>query len=454
MIIVAFIAPTLEAQENRDLWPLSTFIQSAKIHYMHVYKKGKERKELYVCIELMQDAARRFKDDRVPEIYFTIGTFYAEISAYDTMVAYFDTTAMYCNDETVDKKHRKKCKDFQKKIDDMRERDWQITYNDGAEFLAQYDTIVARLAKTTTEDSLTLLDSLRQVAFDLSANDFKNAAILKPQDPRAFTNLGVLQEREKRYAEAIDYYKQAMAIKGEDGDMVGIIANAHIAREDRSWDSVIVWYEKLLEYKPDDIGALINLSIAHGVQGNADKAYEYNVMVIEKAPNNAQALFNAGQSWFIRMQDANSEMMEYPDSIPDNKTKRQEIEKEIILCRDSAIYYLTKSLEVDSQDIDALRQIGILYLFSGTDEGNQKAAESFARIVEIDPENTDALDYLGRAYIMQGQFDLAIKPYEKIVDSNPGNCEAWETLAELYQYTDQAAKAQEAATKAEECNEL
>ena len=95
VLALAFLAPMAMAQGNRDLWSQENYIQSAKIHYMHVYSKGKLRQDLYHCIELIREAADRF--GKRPELHYMLGTFYAEIHAVDTMVAYFDSARTFCD---------------------------------------------------------------------------------------------------------------------------------------------------------------------------------------------------------------------------------------------------------------------------------------------------------------------------------------------------------------------
>ena len=115
LLMTIFLAPNIFAQENRALWSLSTYIQSAKIQYKVVYGKSHRREDLQVAIDLMKEAATKYP--RVPEVYLMIGSFYSEINALDTMVAYFDSVQVSCSDTTVDQKYRKNCEKGDKYIE-------------------------------------------------------------------------------------------------------------------------------------------------------------------------------------------------------------------------------------------------------------------------------------------------------------------------------------------------
>jgi tetratricopeptide (TPR) repeat protein len=448
--VLFLIAPLAMAQGNRDLWSQENYIQSAKIHYQHVYKKTKLKSDLYHCIDLIRDAANRF--GHRPELYYMLGTFYAEINATDTMVAYFDSTQTFCDDETIEEKFRKKCykgDKFIKKMESIRLDAWEKAYNDGVEYLSQYDTVASWIENAPTEDSAKGLDSVKQVAYDLSREAFEMALMVKPKDPRTYDGLAVLLEREKHHQDAVDLYKRAIEMVGENQDIISKIAYAYIYIPE--WENAIEWFLKYLEYEPEDVNALINLSVAYSAMDNHEKWYEYTTRVLELQPENTQFLFNAGQYWFMRMQQSADELSQITDSTADAADKRAELEKQIIDCRQSAEKNFENIIEINPEDTDALKRLGIIYLLS---QQYDKAVTVLERYVAIDSTDNDVLDYLGRAYINNGDMEGAIKPYEMLVDNDPGNIDAWERLVELYKIMNQTEKAAEAEAKAEELKNL
>ncbi len=450
LLATALLVPLAKSEENRDLWSLSTFIQSAKIQYQHVYKKTKLREDLYWSIDLLREASERF--DHAPQVYFMLGSFFAEINALDTMSAYFDSTMIYCADTTVDKKYRKNCykKDnYEKKIENFRLKYWEESFNEAAEYLSQYDTIAAWLERAVDEDSIRTLDSMKAVAFNRCLRDFEQAVRLKPEEPKSLGGIGILYQRENQNEKAVEYYKKALELEGESADGVSKVAYAYIVIP--NWDSSIVWFKKLLDYDSTNTSALINLSICYSSINDYEKSYEYTEKLLELEPNNTQSLFNAGQYWFLQMQDAAAAMADVSDSLPDAKAKKKGMEELTAKHRDKAAGYFERILEVNPEDLDALKRLGILYLIG---QKAEDAAAAFTKNMEIDPTDNDALDYLGQAYIQMGDFKRAVEPYEKLLENDPGNLDAWERIEELYRYTDQPDKAENAKAKIEELKKL
>lgn len=442
VLILAFSAPLLMADENRGLWSESNYIQSAKIHYQHVYKKSKLREDLYHCIDLIREAADRF--GKRPQLYYMLGTFYAEINSTDTMVAYFDSVQVFCDDESIDKKYRKNCYKKDKYIEKMektRQEYWEQSYNDGVDYLGEYDTVVNWINMAPSEDSAKALDSIKNVAFNLSKSNFETALKVKPTDPRTYDGLAVLLEREEHHQEAVDLYKKAIEFMGENESLINKIAYAYIYIPD--WQNAIEWFNKSLEKNPDDVNTLINLSVAYSNIDERDKWYEYTARVLELQPENTQFLFNAGQHWYMKMQEAALELSDITDSTENAETMRADLETKINECRSSSLKNFEEIIRINPQDKDALKRLGIIYLLN---QQNQEAVAVLQDHVAIDSSDVDVLDFLGRAFINLGKMESAIRPYELLVASEPGSLDAWERLAELYKFNGMPEKAKEAET--------
>ncbi len=438
------------AQENRAIWSESNYVQSAKIHYQHVYKKSRLRSDLYHCIDLVREAADRF--GHRPGLYYMLGTFYAEINAIDTMVAYFDSVKTFCDDESIDEKYRKHCfkKDnYIKAMGKLRQKNWEDAYNDAVENLSLYDTISVWLSAAPNEDSAHILDSLKNLAYNISKENFEIALMVKPEDPRNYDGMAVLLERENHHKDAIELYTKAIEAQGESPTLISKMAYAYIYIPD--WPNAIKWFKKYLEDEPEDLNALINLSVAYSNVDDHEKWYEYTSRVLELQPENTQFLFNAGQYWFMKMQDAASELAAVTDSTPDADAKRTTLDASINECRQNSEKNFEEIIRINPEDTDALKRVGIIYLLSQQD---RKAADAFENFIALDATDNDVLDYLGRAYIKLEDTKAAIRPYEMLVDNDPGNVDVWERLSELYQYNGMPEKSAEAKAKAEELKKL
>ncbi len=448
LIMIAALAGPVAAQES-NCQTQQCFVQSAKIHYK-VYKKTKLREDLYHCIGLLKTASSMFPHH--PELYYYLGTFYAEINAIDTMVAYFDSTTTYCDDESIDQSQRNNCFKGDKYIEKMkklREDIWERTYNDGVNYMGQYDTVQAMIGRTQNEDSLKTLDSLKQQAYKLAKESFDLALLAKPADPRTYDALAVLYEREKKYQDAIDVYTKAIGLMGEDSALTSKLAYAYIYIPD--WENAIKWFQKYLTYAPDDVNALINMSVAYNALSDYEKWYEYLDRALKLQPENTQLLFNAGQYWFLKMQEANDSLTAITDSTAEAKERRKTFDARVVADRDSAIASFEQVIKINPEDTDALKRLGILYLIATQTE---KAAGVFEQYLQIDSTDVSALDYLSRAYIILGKTKEAIPPLEKMVDLDPGNLDAWQRLAEIYEYNGMPDKAKQAQAKVDELKNL
>jgi tetratricopeptide (TPR) repeat protein len=451
IVILALAAPTVMAQENRALWNKSTYVQSAKIIYQTQYRQQKTRDIMYLSIDLLKEANSRFGRD--PELSFMLGTFYSEIGLLDTMVMYFDSVETLCADTTIPEKLRANCykgKDnYTGKMAGFRQKFWEESYNDAVENLRQYDTVAAMMERGVNQDSTAIYDSLKSVAYSRGVADFDQAARMKPNDPKSYDGKGVFLEREKKYPEAIDEYKKVIKLSGENAKDVSKIAYAYISIPD--WKNSIIWFERLVDYDPQNVSALVNLSICYNSLGDYDKSYEYTEKILALEPENLQALYNAGQYWFLKMQQAASDLSEIADSTAGADAKRKELDAQIIDYRTKSETNFERITAVNPQDKDALKRLGILYLLS---QQNEKAIDAFTKFIALDPGDAGVLDYLGRTYIQMGNFKDAVSPYEKLVEADPGNVEGWERLEELYRYTNQPEKADQAKAKATELRKL
>lgn len=451
IVIAALAAPTVMAQENRALWNKSTYIQSAKIIYQHEYTKQKTREIMYRCIDLLKEADGRYGPD--PELSYQLGVYYSGIGLLDTMVMYFNKVETMCADTTIPVKLRGNCfkgDNYISKISGFRQKFWEEAYNDAVNDIVQYDTVEAWIARCANPDSLPHYDSLKAktVAAGLAAFDL--AAMLKPNEPKSYEGKGIFLEREKKYPEAIEEYKKVIKLSGENARDVSKIAYAYISIPD--WKNSIIWFERLIDFESErqNVSALVNLSICYNAIGEYDKSYEYTEKILALEPNNAQALYNAGQYWFVKMQQAASDLSLIADSAG-MEARRKELDAQIIDYRTKSAGHFERIIAVDTTDQDALKRLGLLYLLS---QQNDKAVESFTRLNALAPCDIDALDYLGRTYIQMAKFKEAIGTYEKLVECDRGNVDAWERLEELYRYNGMPEKADQAKATAEELRKL
>ncbi len=437
------------------MWSFGTYVQSAKIHYKHVYGKTKLREDLYHCIDLIKEATERFPQK--PEGPYYLGIFYSEINAIDTVVMYFTKVQEMCDDESIEKKDRKHCYKKDKWIEKMKKQRqdfWEKSYNSAIDYMTQGDA-AEDMSKVPgiSDDSIAVLKGLVIKAYAAAMDDFHSADIAKPNDAKTMESMAVLLQREDKHLEAIEYYKRVMEIEGgeekADKSLIEKIAYAYIYIPD--WDKSIEWFEKVSSMQPDDINALINLAISYRNVDNNDKWFEYTEKVLELQPENTEFLFNAGQYWFVSMQDIATIIADSCNDENATTERCKKLEEEANAARDKAAGFFEKIAEINPSDTDALRQLGILNLLGQNPQG---AIDALEKYIAVDPSDNDVLDFLGRAYILSGDSKAAIRPYELKVENDPGDADTWERLGDLYEYNSMADKATEARAKAKELRDL
>ncbi len=114
---------------------------------------------------------------------------------------------------------------------------------------------------------------------------------------------------------------------------------------------------------------------------------------------------------------------------------------------DSIIATCKKELNRNPEDMEALDELGHVYMHSGQYE---KAIESFQRIVNISPDKTEAWFLLYAAHREKGQDTEGAKILQSIVDNlmdavseDPEDLESWSDLGFAYLEKGQKDKVKE-----------
>lgn len=447
---LAIAAPVMSAPcdvpQSHLNWTRSTYVQSAKIQYQQVYRKTKDRKDLYYSINLLKEAACRYGSD--PDFFFMLGTFYAEINSIDTMSAYFDSVDIRCNDTTIDKDKRSDCtkgSNYIKSMGKIRQDKYEKAINDGRTHITEADTVRAMIERAPTPDSAKILEALKAKAIDEGMQSFRQANMAMPKDPGTYLAMAVLYRDMKDYPNAIEAYKKAIQVGGEKPELISSVAECFILIP--LWDSSIVWYQKELTANPKDTTALSNIAVAYYSINDKDKWYEYAQKVLELEPNNSEFLGQCGSYWHMNMMEISSQEADIQDTDKDAQTKRTELEKKRLDAQSKAIGYYEKAVAINPKSPDVLRGLGLLYLIG---QENVKASETLEKYLALDSCNTEVLDFLGRAYINLAQHEAAAHTYERLTECDPNNAGAWERLVELYAFLNQTDKAEKAKAKAQE----
>jgi len=140
-----------------------------------------------------------------------------------------------------------------------------------------------------------------------------------------------------------------------------------------------------------DIDELINKGVQLFNSEQYEEALSYLNEVLEKDPDNLQAL-NAKGAVFV-------------------KIERYE----------EALTYFDKILEMDPSNVDALNNKVVT--LGKLDRGNE-AAQYVQRVLELDPAHIEALISQGQVHIRMGEYEEALSYFESAVEIDPNHIEA------------------------------
>jgi len=148
-------------------------------------------------------------------------------------------------------------------------------------------------------------------------------------------------------------------------------------------DEAMAHYQKALELKPDDVGALNNLghALANGGQFNEAMAHYRTALKIK--PDDVEALNNLGAAFFAQGRLA------------------------------EATAHYRKALEIKPDYVEALNNLGAALFGQGQLD---EAVTQYQKALEIDPDSAEAHGNLGLVLASQGRLDGAMAQYRKALD--------------------------------------
>ncbi|MDP8219531.1 MAG: tetratricopeptide repeat protein [Candidatus Theseobacter exili] len=255
--------------------------------------------------------------------------------------------------------------------------------------------------------------------YDESMRQFWEVLRLTPEDPEAHLWMARLYSKRKFFARALREAKIAVSL-GMDSLMVDMTF-ANVYRENGNSKKAIVHYEKVLEKEPDNIQAICGLGNVFMKNGEKKKAYTYFEKALKINPYQYDILLTLGNlSWQKGIQD---KALEYylkaekagalPAEVYLNMGATLDKEGKI----DEALEYYQKAADLSPDDFKTRVTIGIILLYKGKID---EAISQFQNAVKFSPYNERAHSNLGKAYMKKGMLPKAVESFQKAIQINPG----------------------------------
>jgi tetratricopeptide (TPR) repeat protein len=273
-----------------------------------------------------------------------------------------------------------------------------------------------------------------------------------PECWMAHYNLGIVLSAQGEADQAIEHYKQAVALRPDYGE-----AHYNLGRllvERGQVDEAIAHYERAAAINPADAEAQNNLGVTLFAIGRADDAIAHYRKALEIRPDYSEASCNLANA-LIAKGDFDAAIAAYTAclaAIPDHEEARYNLASALLRKgrADEAITQYQKLLETHYESADAHANLGSAWLAKGH---VRDAMEEYTTALQISPDNLAALSNL--AWLLATSADPSFRNGSEAVrlaeraDSASSRSETHPTilriLAAAYAEAGQFAAAQETA---------
>lgn len=269
---------------------------------------------------------------------------------------------------------------------------------------------------------------------------YTKALELKPQDFNIIIARAIAYEESHDIPNAINDYKQAVALKSKEEELYIKVADLSISIND--YNTAAMYLEKFLILNPSNIDALQKISYAYLMLkqfqaaldklNKADKnkmtnlGHYYRALVLDSLSEYGSA--NIEYNTAIKMMEG---LYEYPKK-PDAKFKPYYANHALVLYRlgnnDEAIKEYEKAVSLDRDNYIAPSQFLIYYLEHQPYVRKGDFANAIAclnKSIALNPNYIDAFFARAGVYKKTSNFHSANSDYTKILQLEPQNSEAY-----------------------------
>jgi tetratricopeptide (TPR) repeat protein len=209
----------------------------------------------------------------------------------------------------------------------------------------------------------------------------------------AHYNLGIVLSEQREADQAIEHYRQAVALRPDYAE-----AHYNLGRllvERGQLNDAIAHYERAAAINPADAAAQNNLGVTLFGIGRADDAIAHYQKALEIRPDYAEASCNLGNV-LIAKGDFDGAIARYTAClavIPDQEEAQYNLASALLRTSrtDEAIVEYQKVLQMHPESADAHANLGIAFLTKGQ---VQDAMAEYTKALQISPENLAALSNL------------------------------------------------------------
>lgn len=240
----------------------------------------------------------------------------------------------------------------------------------------------------------------------------------RPDNPRAFNNVGFYLVQQQRFSEAIEQYRHALDIDPDYAEAHANLGSA-LASLGRT-DEAISSYRDALDIKGESAETRLNLGLALAKQGRLDEAIEQYRHALRLNPDYAEGHANLGVA-LIALGQSNEAQDHFHEAIrlnPDLPEAHNNLGSILVgqgRLQDALPYY-KRAIASRPAYLDAHINLGIaLFWLKKPIEAEAKFREALG----LAPNSPKARFYLGEALSAQGRFAEAVPAYRRAIGRVP-----------------------------------
>jgi protein O-mannosyl-transferase len=259
-----------------------------------------------------------------------------------------------------------------------------------------------------------------QKRFDEAVFYYRKAFEMEPRNPDPLNNIGVALVAKKQYAEAIPYFERAL--KAEPGFVEAHNNIGKALEELGKLDEAISEYRLVLAKKPEHVSALNNLGNTLVRKGQFAEAVPYYEAALRAKPDQEAAHYGLAGA-LARLGRPDEAIPHYQLALQRNPNSASaHSDLGLVLARkgdlDGAIQQFREAVRCKPDDPEVLCNLG------RTLAGRQKLVEAiplYLQALRIAPTNANAHGALGLALATAGKLDEALPHFQEAVRFAPDN---------------------------------
>lgn len=311
----------------------------------------------------------------------------------------------------------------------------------------------ASLDYATNDSVMASMDEPLKVAIA----HLENAIIVNPDSTLSYDVLSQIHYMDGNFKAAAEVLAESMELKNpppsDDYDRIALF----YSQSDQTQKAIDV-LEEGLEIYPDTVSLSQKLADNFMVAGKVDRAIQTLEDLIERDPQNPQYHLVLGTLLLSETEDLTNEISDLYDQIYDLRSELRNASGSKVTELENQISELEDQIQANIEQVE---------------EFNTLSEEELLRTLELRPDDENAYNALGvlyqnKAAILFGQrnytddldmaeqydkeakalLQKAMENYEKTVELNPENKNAWQSLANIYITLDMQDKYEEAIEKA------